>query len=342
MDDVEKVPAAEHSSSSEVPIQTSPSSSLITETEVSLTSASTTPITTPIVNKGKGHADNPETVNDFIHVLPNSSSNSSSTLLPPPEELDPSLAIPVTSKIFAAAAAPTDVLLKKFSQKSMLKNEVDFFFGSDSLYKRSSIIGAKDDLHIIIHFYSEDFVKNTICSAIADLYDVIFHLYDRNADHAAEADRTLLLLDIPLDIKPSHLKSCLACFGLVKKLTLHTLPNAIWQKATVIFNNKEMVDSFYDIWAITCIGHYFWYQPWSLPADANQLCHSFTAILAGLSMSFDVKAGDLHSIWTETKARFINISCSRFSYRPKPYAHVIFPSQKTIDAAMELSFQFNN
>ncbi|RIA79636.1 hypothetical protein C1645_882585 [Glomus cerebriforme] len=305
MDDVEKVPAAEHSSSSEVPAQPSSSSSPAATTEVSPTSASATPVTPPIVNKGKGHAEGPETVDDSIHAPPNSSSNSSSTLLPPSEDdTDPSLAIPVTSEIFAAAATPTEALLKKFPQKSMLKNEVDSFFGSDPLYKGSSIIGAKDDLCIIIRFYSEDSLKNTIGSAIADLHDIIFHLYDRNADRAAEADRTLLISDIPLDIKPSHLKSCLARFGLVKKLTLRTPPNAIWQKATVIFDNKETVDSFYNIWAIM--------------------------------------SGDLHSIWTETKAHSINIPRSQYSYRPKPYAHVTFPSQETLDAAVELSFQFNN
>ncbi|RIA80282.1 hypothetical protein C1645_838964 [Glomus cerebriforme] len=150
MNDVKKVSAAEHSSSSEVPAQSSSSSS-------------------------PGCADNSETIDDSIHAPPNSSSNSSSTLLPPPEDdSDLSLAIPVTSEIFAAAAAPTEALLKKFSQKFMLKNEVDSFFSSDPLYKESSIVGAKDDLHIIICFYSENSLKNSIGSAIADFHDVIF------------------------------------------------------------------------------------------------------------------------------------------------------------------------
>ncbi|RIA88634.1 hypothetical protein C1645_826039 [Glomus cerebriforme] len=342
MNDIEKVSAAEHSSSSDVPVQTSSSSSSVAATEVSPTSASTTPVTTPIVNKGKGRAEGPETVDDSIHTSPNSSSNSSSALLPPPEDdTDPPLTIPVTSEIFAAAAAPTEALLKQFPQKSMLKNEVDSFFGSDPLYKGSSIVGAKDDLHIIIRFYSEDSLKNSIGSPIADLHDVIFHLYDHNADRATEADRTLLLSDIPLDIKPSHLKSCLAHFGLVKKLTLRTPPTLYGKKPLLSLITKKRSTPFTiygpsRVWAtVLC-------QPWSLPADANRLRHSFTIILAGLSTSFDVKAGDLHSIWTKTKARSINIPRSRFSYRPKPYAHVTFPSQETMDAAMELSFQFND
>ncbi|RIA79355.1 hypothetical protein C1645_840888 [Glomus cerebriforme] len=315
MDDVEKVSAAIHSSSSEVPIQSSSSSLPAAASEVSLTSASTTPVTTPIVNKRKGRVNNHETVDDSIHTPPNSSSNSSSTLLPSLEDnTDPSLAIPVTSEIFTAAAVLTEALLKKFPQKSMLKNEVDSFFSSDPLYKGSSIVGTKNDLHIIIRFYSEDSLKNSIGSAIADLHDVIFHLYDRNADRAAEADRTLFLSDIPLDIKPSHLKSCLARFGLVKKLTLRTPPTLYDKKPLLSLITKKRSTPF------TTYGPS---RVWVTVSGVNLV-------------------DDLHSIWTETKARSINIPHSQFSYRPKPYTHMMFPSQETMDTAMELSFQFND
>ncbi|RIA92464.1 hypothetical protein C1645_736368 [Glomus cerebriforme] len=115
IDDVKKGSAVEHSSFSEVPASTSSTSSPIAESEVVLTSASTTPITSSTLNKEKGHADNSKTVDDSVHALPKSSPNFSSTLSSPPEnKMDSSFAIPVTSTIFAVAAAPTDALLKHF------------------------------------------------------------------------------------------------------------------------------------------------------------------------------------------------------------------------------------
>ncbi|RIA85653.1 hypothetical protein C1645_830460 [Glomus cerebriforme] len=104
----------------------------------------TVPAVEQAFDKGKSRKTEPEMVDNSIHAPPKSSSDSSSTLSSSPEEEpDPSLTIPVASEIFAAVAAPTEELLKCLSQKALLKNEVDSCFGSDTLYKGSSILAPE-------------------------------------------------------------------------------------------------------------------------------------------------------------------------------------------------------
>ncbi|PKY56868.1 hypothetical protein RhiirA4_477470 [Rhizophagus irregularis] len=107
------------------------------------------------------------------------------------------------------------------------------------------------------------------------------------------------------------------------------------------FNSTEdLIGQFDDTWAILCLSNSLRVCPTHYSKTQRDARRQYVAVLAGIPKN--IKEADLTDIANQVSAKAINIPLSFTSYKPKPYVYMNFFSQKTLDAAKELTVSFRN
>jgi hypothetical protein len=116
----------------------------------------------------------------------------------------------------------------------------------------------------------------------------------------SEKDRTIQVLDIPLKIATSTVRSTFAKYGTIEKITMCT--KKLFQQAFITFERKDSTAQFYDnIWAVLMMRHALRVLPLNLSTDQCQHRRQFVLKLSGLPAG--TLPRDLHSIAKEINVK---------------------------------------
>jgi hypothetical protein len=143
-------------------------------------------------------------------------------------------------------------------------------------------------------------------------------------------ERTLQVIDIPLNVPARTVRATMSRFGTIIKLTMRT--RNLFQHAFITYENKESIDRFkYEDWSVLILKDAVRVLPLSLDQEERNRRQHHCYKLAGLPAG--TQARDLMEYLSKIKAKSCFIPRNPSNYRPLNYAFINFATEEDQIAA---------
>src|SRR3989337_1303725 len=243
-------------------------------------------------------------------------------------------------KIFKATKYIANIMLDDIQGNSALekRRNIDAMMISCPEFLGTKINNRTRSIDIF--FRSEYAVDQIISKPPPSLAGKTIKNVNSKANRTQEIDRTLVVSDIPLYVKSDIIKDFFAAKATLSRFSMIT--TGAWQKAFVVFEDKQHVQEFYETsWSISIMDFNVRVEPIDLPDEFRDLRKAFCLKLTGLPPN--TSGPDLIDITTQSKAKTCFIPRDKTSsYRPLRYAYLQFESQEALDFAKNSHYKLNN
>ncbi len=154
-------------------------------------------------------------------------------------------------------------------------------------------------------------------------------------DRQKEADRTMVVHDIPLNIKSEIVKQYFTQYGIIVRFLITT--TGFWQRAYVIYDITSIVDQLRTrVWSLTIINFSVHMHSLNLSVDEMEERNAYILKLSDLPR--DTTQLDLDFIIQDINAKSCYIPRLAKSYAPLLFALLQFDSNNRVHAAYDKSF----
>jgi len=284
-------------------------------TSTSIPTFPTEPVSTPIIPVNNDTSN--KSIDDSQHS-PNNRNNSNQpdendmnvdNSDSPPLTTNDNTFIKIPKLTRYSAASPFAAVPGKSTWEKI--DNLDHHFSSNQSYAgaKTSIVRSSRERIISIYFDNKDSLEEAIKEPITSLNNLIFdafYLQKKNLNlsekRQAEANRTIKVSDIPLNVKSYTISNVFSKFGTIERIGLGL--NGKWQHAYIVFKDPASIASFYDdTWSIMIINDSVRVSPLNLSDqqldDRQQYCLKLSGFPHGST------ARDLFPILTQKLVLFL-------------------------------------
>jgi len=226
------------------------------------------------------------------------------------------------------------------------KREITRIFGNQAGYSGRGLIVLHHKTYMLIYFDSHELMTAAINQDLPTNEENVTYRFvpyeevkqPRTQEQILqEKQRTIQVIDIPLDIKGYEVRAAFETFGEITKLDMQT--RGIYQHAFIIFKDLDTVGTFQNLWSGFVLKHSVRILPLNL--DQNQRNHrrKFNLKLAGFKSG--TTARDLVHIIEDVKAKSFHIPRHKNTYKLLNYAFLAFDSEADQLAAAQKYYEFD-
>lgn len=259
------------------------------------------------------------------------------------EEEQAPLIVPITRQTEHMAGVPFDKIKGK-TAKEKTKN-LDKLFATFLSYSGTRIRINKKVKYLVVNFINEADLHKAIQQEItvSDTEKIFCIKWDEIRPPTPEEekhevdDRTIQVIDIPLDVSATLVRSTFARYGNITKLTMRT--RNLYQHAFITYESCENIQHFKgDVWVNFIIKDCVRVLPLTLTAEQREIRQKYCFKLAGLPTN--CRAKDIIDFLKDINARSIFIPRNPNNYKQLNYAYINFESDKDLAAAAKTEYSY--
>ena len=154
----------------------------------------------------------------------------------------------------------------------------------------------------------------------------------------SEKDRTIQVIDIPLNIATPTIRACFDRFGTIEKM--HTRTRGLFQQAYITYTETDSIATFLkDTWTVFIMKYAVRVLPLTLSEEQRITRKDYCIKLAGFSPG--TTARDLHPVLKEVNAKTCFIPRNPNSYRGLNYAYINFENDEQLCTAVQKEMSYN-
>jgi hypothetical protein len=228
--------------------------------------------------------------------------------------------------------------------------KVNAMFANYASYTGASIKRYNKEKYIIVSFGNKQdritAIKQRYTSKINDNFrEYFFQNWEniKKVDHESDIqltkERTIQVIDIPLNFKAKILRLFFSKHGAIDKIHMKT--KGLYQTAYITFKDRESVNSFHDnIWSECILGEAVRIMPLKIDFNKRQQRNQHVLKLAGFYHNFNII--DLQEILNSIKAKAIFAPRKINGYKKHNYIYLYFENEEEKNKAIQKQFFFDN
>jgi hypothetical protein len=253
------------------------------------------------------------------------------------------LIVPITRQTEHMAVVPFDKIKGK-TAKEKTKN-LDKLFASFLSYSGTHIRVNKKVKYLVVNFTNEADLHKVLQQEItvSDTEKICCIKWDEIKPPTPEEekhevnDRTIQVIDIPLDVNATLVRSIFVRYGNITKLTMRT--RNLYQHAFITYESCENIQHFKgDVWVDFIIKDCVRVLPLTLTAEQREIRQKYCFKLAGLPTN--CRAKNIVDFLKDINARSIFIPRNPNNYKQLNYAYINFGSDEDLAAAAKTEYSY--